>query len=203
MNKVFIKDKFLRIKHALFKLRRKFIIGPAFTSKDPEYKKYPIGEYTYGFPEIITFRLNDKVEIGKFCSIAKGVKIFLGGNHKIYAPTTSPLPDILGGTVEKSNSKGDIIIGNDVWIGYEAVILSGVKIGDGAIIGARAVVTKDVEPYSIIVGNPGREVKKRFDDKTIKKLLQIKWWDWPIEKIKENSSFLQGDIGEFIKKFGS
>lgn len=197
-----LKNKLSGIRRILFKLRRKFIFKFSFTSKDPEYSKYKIGEYTYGYPRIFTFQLDNKVQIGKFCSIAEEVKIFLGGNHNMKAPTTYSLRYFLGGHSEKSLTKGDVIIGNDVWIGYDAMILSGVKIGDGAVIGAKAVVAKDVAPYSIVVGNPAREVGKRFDDKTIKKLLRIKWWDWPIDKIRENASLLEGDIDEFIKKFG-
>jgi len=197
-----LKIKLLGIQRILFKLRRKFVFKYGFTSEDPEYKKYKIGEYTYGYPRIFPFHLDNKLEIGKFCSIADGVKIFLGGNHNIKSPTTYSLSYFMGGSSEESLSKGDVIIGNDVWIGYDALILSGVKIGDGAVIGARSVVAKDVEPYSIVVGNPAKEVRKRFDDKTIKKLLKIKWWNWSTEKIKKNSSILQGDIEEFIKKFG-
>lgn len=82
--------------------------------------------------------------------------------------------------------KGDVMIGNDVWIGYGATILSGVTIGDGAVVAARAVVTRDVEPYAIVAGNPARVVRKRFDDDTIRALLQIRWWDWPVHRIQEN-----------------
>jgi acetyltransferase-like isoleucine patch superfamily enzyme len=203
MNLFPLKNKLLGIKHLLFKLKRKFHFGFAFTSEDLEYKQYKIGKYTYGFPEIFPFHLDNKVEIGKFCSIADKVKIFLGGNHNMKSPTTYVMKYLFDGTSEESMTKGDVIIGNDVWIGYGATILSGVKIGDGAVIGAEAVVAKDVEPYAIVVGNPGLMVKKRFDDKTIKKFLKIKWWDWPIRKIKENASLLEGDTEEFIKKFGN
>lgn len=203
MNLLPLKNKLLRINHLLFKLRRKFHFGLSFTSEDPEYKKYKIGKYTYGAPEIFPFGLNNKFEIGKFCSIADKVKIFLGGNHTVNSPTTYILNYLFKGDMEESLSKGDVIIGNDVWIGYGALILSGVKIGDGAVIGAHAVVAKNVEPYSIVVGNPAREVRKRFDDKTIKKLLEIRWWDWPIGKIKININSLEGDTKEFVKKFGN
>ena len=93
------------------------------------------------------------------------------------------------------DNKGDIIIGNDVWIGYDAIIMSGVKIGDGAIIGTRALVTKDVMPYTIVGGSPAKPIKKRYDDDTISKLLKIKWWDWTAEKIQTNMKYIQaGDI---------
>ena len=93
----------------------------------------------------------------------------------------------------EEGSKGDVIIGNDVWIGFGALILSGVRIGDGAVIGAGAVVTTDVEPYSIVIGNPARLTKKRFDDETILKLLEIGWWDWPVDKIRQNISIINGE----------
>ncbi|MCI8771734.1 MAG: CatB-related O-acetyltransferase [Lachnospiraceae bacterium] len=97
------------------------------------------------------------------------------------------------------DNKGDIIIGNDVWIGYEAVILSGVTIGDGAIIGTRAVVTKDIPPYTIVGGVPAKPIRKRFDDVTIARLLELKWWDWSEERIKTNLKIIQsGRIDELI-----
>ena len=92
---------------------------------------------------------------------------------------------------EAWDNKGDIVIGNDVWIGYEAVILAGVTIGDGAVIGARAVVTKDVAPYTVVGGVPARSVKKRFSDGTIQRLLELRWWDWPEERIRENLEAIQ------------
>ena len=120
----------------------------------------------------------------------------LGREHRKDWVTTYPFPafpdvwpeakDIPGVEI----SKGDVIIGNDVWICYGATILSGVKIGHGAVIGARAVVTKDVEPYAVVAGNPAREIKKRFTPKQIQKLLDIAWWDWPEEKIRENIKML-------------
>ena len=182
-------------------LRRKFLLGPILTSKDPAYKKYDIGRFTYGTPEILVYHSNSKLKIGQFCSIAKDVKIFLGGNHKMNCVTTFPLREVLEGEIEKSESKGDVVIGNDVWIGYGANILSGVKIGDGSIIGANAMVTRNVEPYSIVVGNPGKVIKKRFDQATISKLLNIRWWDWKIEKIKKNKEFLRGDVKIFFESF--
>lgn len=134
----------------------------------------------------------DKLVIGKFCSIACGAKfLFTSANHTQASLSTYPFPiffeewglDVRDITSAWDN-KGDIIIGNDVWIGYEAVILSGVTIGDGAIIGARAVVTKDVPPYTIVGGVPAKPIRKRFSDDTISALLKIKWWDWPEEEIR-------------------
>lgn len=135
----------------------------------------------------------EKLVIGKFCSIACGAKfLFNSANHTLSSLSTYPFPiffDEWG--LEKSdvaaawNRKGDIMIGNDVWIGYEAVILAGVTIGDGAVIGARAVVTKDVPPYAIVGGVPARVIRSRFPEETVKALLRLKWWDWPAERIQE------------------
>ena len=147
----------------------------------------------------------DRLIIGKFCSIACGVKfIFTSANHKLGSLSTYPFPLFFEEwDLDKSNvtdawdNKGDIVIGNDVWIGYEAVIMQGVTIGDGAVIGTRAVVTKDVPPYSIVGGVPAKPIRKRFSDEMISRLLEIKWWDWPDEKIKENISAIQsGNIKE-------
>jgi virginiamycin A acetyltransferase len=135
----------------------------------------------------------EKLVIGKFCSIACGAKfLFNSANHTLSSFSTYPFPiffDEWG--LEKSDvaaawdRKGDIMIGNDVWIGYEAVILAGVTIGDGAVIGARAVVTKDVPPYAIVGGVPARVIRSRFPEETVKALLRLKWWDWPAERIQE------------------
>lgn len=150
----------------------------------------------------------DKLIIGKFCSIACGAKfLFTSGNHNLKSLSTYTFPIFyeewgldIGNICDAWNNKGDIIIGNDVWIGYEAIIMSGVKIGDGAIIGARAVVTKDVPPYTIVGGVPAKIIRKRFDDKTIEKLLKLKWWDWDYNKIKRNIVHIQsGDIERLEK----
>ena len=150
------------------------------------------------------YKINrDKLKIGKFCSIACGTKfLFNSANHTLGSLSTYTFPIFFEeweldpkNVAEAWDNKGDIVVGNDVWIGFEAVILSGVKIGDGAIIGARAVVTKDVEPYTIVGGVPARPIRKRFDDKTIEELLRIRWWDQDAEKIKENlPAIMSGDI---------
>lgn len=136
---------------------------------------------------------HDHLIIGKFCSIACGARfIFNAANHTLGSQSTYPFPifyDEWGldpaNVAAAWDNKGDIVVGNDVWIGYEAVILSGVTIGDGAIIGARAVVTKDVPPYTIVAGVPAKPIRKRYDEQTIARLEQIRWWDWPEEKIRE------------------
>jgi virginiamycin A acetyltransferase len=162
-----------------------------------------VGDYTYydDFENVNNFEKNvkyhfdftgDKLIIGKFCMIASGVKFIMNGaNHLTKSISTYPFA-IFGQGWEKAMegktypNKGDIIIGNDVWIGHNATIMGGVRIGDGAIIATNSTVVKDVEPYSIVGGNPAKEIKKRFPDNTIVKLLKLKWWDWSIEKITEN-----------------
>lgn len=147
----------------------------------------------------------DKLKIGKFCSIACGAKfLFTSANHTMSSLSTYPFPIFFEewGLDAKNicnawDNKGDIVIGNDVWIGYEAVILSGVAIGDGAIIGSRAVVTKDVEPYTIVGGVPAKPIRKRFDDETIQKLENIRWWNWDEKQIRKSIQAIQtGNINE-------
>ena len=144
----------------------------------------------------------DRLKIGRFCSIACGARfIFTSANHTQSSLSTYPFPIFFEeweldpkNIASAWDNKGDIVVGNDVWIGYHATIPSGVRIGDGAIIGARAVVTKDVEPYTIVGGVPARPIRKRFDDDTIKDLLNLCWWDQPAEKIKENlPAIMSGD----------
>lgn len=150
----------------------------------------------------------DKLKIGKFCSIACGAKfLFTSGNHAMKSLSTYTFPIFFEewGLDPKDirsawDNKGDIVIGNDVWIGYEAVILSGVKIGDGAIIGTRAVVTKDVAPYTIVGGVPARPIRKRFDDETIKALQALCWWDWEFDEIQKKLPALRsGDLAQLVK----
>lgn len=142
---------------------------------------------------------HDKLIIGKFCSIACGAKfIFNSANHTLSSISTYPFPIFfeewglnIKDVAAAWDNKGDIIIGNDVWIGYEAVIMAGVTVGDGAIIGTRAVVTKDVPPYTIVGGVPAKPIRKRFDNETLDELLKIRWWDWPEEKIAKNIQAIQ------------
>lgn len=145
----------------------------------------------------------DRLVIGKYCSIACGAKFLLNSaNHTLRSLSTYPFPifyEAWGTPVSEVSSawdnRGDIVIGNDVWIGYEAVILSGVHIGDGAIIGARAVVTRDVEPYTIMGGVPARPIRKRYDEETIQRLLALRWWDFPPEQMRKCLDALeQGDL---------
>ena len=141
---------------------------------------------------------HERLIIGKFCSIACGVKfLFNCANHTLKSLSTYTFPLFYEDwNLEKSNvasawdNKGDIVIGNDVWIGFEAVILAGVKIGDGAIIGTRAVVTKDVPPYSIVGGIPAKVIRKRYSPDIIEQLLSLRWWDWTKDRIKRNLPFI-------------
>ena len=144
--------------------------------------------YNYDFSKV-------KLVIGKFCAIAAETRFIMTGDHKLDAISTYPFPVFQHGWESAFNVfdlpvKGDIIVGNDVWFAYDSLIKNGVKIGDGAIIAARAVVIKDVPPYSIVAGNPAKVVKMRFYDKNIERLLQIAWWDWDIEKINRHLSLI-------------
>lgn len=145
----------------------------------------------------------DRLIIGRFCSIACGARfLFTSGNHALKSLSTYTFPIFFDewGLDAKNirdawDNKGDTVIGNDVWIGYEAIIMSGVKIGDGAIVGTRAVVTGDVPPYTIVGGVPARPIRKRFDDETIRRLEALRWWDWDEEKLRRNLSAIQsGDL---------
>lgn len=172
-----------------------------------------VGDYTYydddegaeNFEKHVTHHYefnNDKLIIGKFCAIAKGVEFVMNGaNHRMCSVTTYPF-NIMGHGWEKATPsmkdlplKGNTVVGNDVWIGQNVTIMPGVHIGDGAIIGANSVVAKDVLPYHIVAGNPIQVIRKRFDDSTIEFLLNLKWWDWSAEKIFDNLDILcDGDI---------
>lgn len=161
-----------------------------------------VGDYTYyddpedvnNFEKNVLYLfdfMGDKLIIGKFCQIATGVRFIMNGsNHAMNGFSTYPFK-VFGGEWALKDpmqvvSKGDTVIGNDVWIGNSVTIMQGIKIGDGAIIGANSLVTKDVVPYTIVGGNPAREIRKRFDDATIQYLLTLKWWDWDVQKITDN-----------------
>lgn len=146
---------------------------------------------------------DEKLIIGRFTSIACGTKfVFNCANHTLKSLSTYSFPiffdewNLNRDEIGKAwDNQGDIIIGNDVWIGYEAVIMAGVTIGDGAIIGARALVTKDVTPYTIVGGVPAKPIRRRFDDRTIETLQKISWWNWPYERIQKAIPYIQsGDI---------
>ena len=170
-----------------------FVADPLLFEKNNVLYHYPIHQ--------------EKLIIGKFCSIACGTKfLFNCANHTLKSLSTYTFPLFYEKwELEKSNittawdNKGDIVIGNDVWIGYEAVIMAGVHIGDGAIIAARAVVTKDVPPYTIVGGTPAIEIRKRFNAEVIQQLLMLKWWNWSTDKIRQCLPYIaEGKMNELL-----
>lgn len=162
------------------------------------FPSYTIGTHTYGKPKVLDWSDGGKLIIGDYCSIAEEVTILLGGNHHPEWVSTYPFnsPQFGKKWTNTQNiqgqpwSKGNVDIGNDVWIGYGATILSGVTVGNGAVIAARAVVTRNVPPYSIVAGNPAKVVKMRFDKQYIERLQKLEWWNWPEEKINEYAEIL-------------
>lgn len=168
-------------------------------SLQEHYPQYQFGKGIIGIPQVRARDDGATLKIGAFTSIASGVQILLGGEHRIDWVTTYMSWKKGEKISGHPKTKGDVIIGSDVWIGTEAIILSGVTIGDGAVIGARSVVTKDVPPYAIVAGNPSRIIKKRFDDQTIKRLLDVKWWLWPDSRIGRAIPLLLSDeIAKFL-----
>ena len=172
-----------------------FVADPLLFEKNNVLYHYPIHR--------------EKLIIGKFCSIACGTKfLFNCANHSLKSLSTYTFPLFYEEwELEKSNittawdNKGDIVIGNDVWIGYEAVIMAGVHIGDGAIIAARAVVTKDVPPYTIVGGTPAKEIRKRFDAEVIQQLLLLKWWYWSTDNIRKCLPYImEGKMNELLTR---
>jgi acetyltransferase-like isoleucine patch superfamily enzyme len=175
--------------------------------------KVTIGKHTYGTPIILSLWKYDKITIGDYCSIGPLVIIIPGSGHILpkeyrnFRVSTYPL------TLLKKDSwkpeydhphpenDGVVIIGNDVWIGARAIVNPGVTIGDGAIIGSGSVVTRDVEPYSIVAGSPAKIINHRYNPDQINKLLKIAWWNWDEKKIIENLDYMYGDVDKFIEKF--
>lgn len=160
------------------------------------------GVGTYGVSNIHRRGNMNSIRIGKYCSIAEGVVMDSGFSHNPNYITTYPFKNMKGVGNESNICKGDIEIGNDVWIGEGAMIMSGVTIGDGAIIAARAVVTRDVRSFDVVAGVPAKYVRQRFLSEQIKYLSYIKWWDWPEEKIIEHVGILtSGNVEGFIQTF--
>lgn len=164
-----------------------------------------VGHFTYGIA-VSSFHKREflDVRVGSFTSVGPDVFFNQMGDHSLQGISSFPLGSRFFGEFTPSEvvSKGPIIVGNDVWIGRRAIIMSGVTIGDGAIIGAGAIVTKDVPPFAVAVGNPAKVVKYRYSSETIAALLSIAWWDWPIEKINSEKASMLGSVEEFVDRHG-
>ncbi len=185
----------------LRRLRR--LLGRQKPSLQQRFPHYRIGRGSYGDLTVRSWKEGTTLTIGQFCSIAAGVKVFLGGEHRTDWVTTFPFPalwrDKAGHIAGHPASRGDVVIGNDVWLGADSVVMSGITIGDGAVIGARAVVTRDVPPYGIVAGNPARLVRYRFDPQTIARLQAVRWWNWSDERIERHlPAMLSTDIAHFL-----
>jgi acetyltransferase-like isoleucine patch superfamily enzyme len=172
-----------------------------------------MGAHSYGQPQIIAWhtpdgrRVSGRVVIGCYCSIAGGVTILTGGNHRTDFVSTYGFRvrwDLPGRDEDgQAYSKGDVLIGHDVWVGQNAAILSGVTVGHGAVVAAFSVVTKDVPPYAIVAGSPARIIRYRFSPDQIAALLGIAWWDWPESTVREAVPMLNGDdVQTFIDSYG-
>jgi len=176
--------------------------GAYQTLLGPRFRQYAIGRGSYGGLKVIEFGEGATLRIGAYCSLAAGVQIMLGGEHRSDWVTTYPfsaLDQRFASISGHPRTKGDVVIGNDVWIGHEALILSGVKVGDGAVIGARSVVTRDVPPYAIVAGNPAATIRFRFSPEIIDRLLALAWWNWPLQRIEAAMhKLLATDIEDFL-----
>ena len=180
--------------------------APVIMRQNGAYANYDVGEWSYGKPKIIAFEDRSFLRIGKFCSFSDDVTILLGGEHNLTWISTYPFSEFFASAQAypgHPRSKGNIVIGHDVWVGTGAIILSGVSIGNGAVIGARSVVTSDVPPYSITAGNPARHLRYRFPQDVRDRLEALAWWDWPREKIEQAIPLLMsGNIDQFFSTYG-
>jgi virginiamycin A acetyltransferase len=178
-----------------------------------------VGDYTYyddpqdvqRFEQNVLYLfpfMGDRLIIGKFCQLASGVRFIMNGaNHAMEGVSTYPFK-VFGGAWSqasmKAKSKGDTVVGHDVWIGNSATLMQGIQVGHGAIIGTQSLVTKDVPPYTIVGGNPAREIRKRFDDETVAFLLQLRWWDWDAATLTQHLEALTcGDIPELKRLYAA
>jgi len=184
---------------------KNIINNPQIIVGDYTYYDDPIDIYNFEKNVLYLFEfMKDKLIFGKFCQIATGVRFIMNGaNHAMDGISTYPFK-VFGGEWQKTSmnaaSKGDTIIGNDVWLGNSVTIMQGVTIGDGAIIGTNSLVTKDVAPYTIMGGNPAKPIRKRFDEETIEFLLRLRWWDWDVEKITKHLDDITSCNIENLKK---
>jgi probable biosynthetic protein (TIGR04098 family) len=161
---------------------------------------FEIGDFSVGAPAIRMFDDSSRLKIGRYCSVAAGVTFILGGDHRSDTVTTYPLGLVVRslGSADRTFSRGDILIGSDVWIAANATILSGVAIGDGAVVGAGSVVIHDVPPYAVVFGNPARVMRKRFADDVVEELLKLRWWDLGAEQVQALRPLLQSDDVESL-----
>jgi acetyltransferase-like isoleucine patch superfamily enzyme len=176
-----------------------------YMARNPKYSRFQVGEWSYGEPEVIYWDAGATLTIGRFCSIARGVRILLGGEHHTEWTTSYPFP-LLWPEARAfpgyPGSKGDVTLGHEVWVGHDALILSGVTIGDGAVIGAGSVVSRDVAPFDVVAGNPARVVRSRFSPLVVEALERIRWWEWPTEQVLEALPLLLSpDVDSFIRKY--
>jgi chloramphenicol O-acetyltransferase type B len=179
--------------------------GPSLMAANPAYRDFHIGRWTYGWPEVHRWRPTQQLSVGSFCSIAADVKILLGGEHRLDSVSTYPFGQFfrVGDANAHEFSRGDVIIGNDVWIGHGALILSGTRIGDGAAIGAYSLVSGEVPPYAIAAGNPAKVLRFRFPSAIVDELLRICWWEWDDETIRRHApELMSSDIASFVDRFG-
>ncbi|MDD0842932.1 CatB-related O-acetyltransferase [Pseudomonas sp. Gutcm_11s] len=166
------------------------------------YPSYQVGTGTYGMPEVHDWNEGSTLRIGAYCSIAGDVHIYLGGHHRIDWVSSFPFPaftEEAAHIADHGGTRGDVEIGSDVWLCSQSIILSGVKIGHGAVVAAGSVVSRDVAPYSVVAGNPARHVRWRFDEAQRDALLQIAWWDWPEHEVRQAIPMLcSSQIDDFI-----
>lgn len=186
---------------------RAVITSPLIEAGEYSYYDDPAGAERFERENVLYHYGPERLIVGRFCAFATGVRFIMNGaNHRMDGISTFPFP-IFGGAWGKESdllanlpNRGDTVVGNDVWIGYEASIAPGVHIGDGAIVASRSVVTKDVRPYAIVGGNPAVELRRRFNDDEIAQLLRIRWWDWPIERITAHVRLLMaGDVAGLLR----
>ncbi len=201
---LFFKNMFKALYLRFNSLFTKNVKSSVFTKDLLLNKSFKIGDYTYGCPEVLYPNDNATLIVGKFCSIAQNVTIFLGGNHRIDWVSTYPFKEVftdfpmLNNIEGHPSTNGSVIIKNDVWIGRNVIIMSGIEIDDGAVIAAGSVVTKNVGAYEVWGGNPAKFIRKRFDDNTIKSLIELAWWNWELDKIIKNAKMLCSENVNFF-----
>ena len=186
---------------------RNLITSPLIEAGEYSYYDDPNGAEAFERENVLYHYGPERLIVGRFCAFATGVRFIMNGaNHRMNGISTFPFPIFDGAWSKHMDllvnlpNRGDTVVGNDVWIGYEALIAPGVRIGDGALVASRSVVTKDVRPYAIVAGNPAAEVRRRFSDEDVEQLLRIRWWDWPIERISEHVRLLMaGDVAGLLR----